>query len=188
MDINNIIRDRRAIYPKEFTGESIGDKIVSGLLENAHWAPSHGNIFPWQFKVFKGESMKELTNKMAELYEKFTPAEKFRKEKPDKLRKNSDLCSHIIAICFKPSDKYPETEELCAVACAVQNFWLSLSQFEDIGGYWTTGSGTFTPEMDEYLELKGKDKCIGFFLLGKVDSKRIKGHRPPMGDRVEWKE
>lgn len=186
MNINEIIKERRSIYPKEFNGQIIDDSIIENLLENAQWAPSHGAIYPWRFKVFTRETMFTLTDKMAELYEKYTPADKFRSEKPERLRMNAEQCSHIIAICFSPSGKYPETEELCAVACSVQNIWLSLSQYEDVGGYWSTGGGTFTKEMDIFLNLEDTERCIGFFLLGKINSKRTKGHRPLIENNTEW--
>ena len=38
MDINQIIKERRSTFPKEFNGEVIDDSVIEQLLENAQWA------------------------------------------------------------------------------------------------------------------------------------------------------
>ena len=53
--------------------------------------------------------------------------------------------------------------------------YLSLWQFENVGGYWSTGLGTYHPAMSEFLKLTTKQQLLGFFVLGQVDNKRTEG-------------
>lgn len=188
MSINEIIKQRRSHFAKEFTGEKIEDSIVNQLLENAHWAPSHALTLPWRFYVFQNESLTTLTSLMAELYKKQTLADKFKEEKYNNILQLPNKVSHAIAIGMKRDERsrVPEIEEIAAVACAVQNIYLSLTQFENVGGYWSTGSGTYTDEMKTFLGLSKEDSCMGFFMLGKVLHKRTESTRVPFSDFVKW--
>ncbi len=40
-EVDQLIRQRRSVYPKDYTGEIVSDKIISQILENANWAPNH---------------------------------------------------------------------------------------------------------------------------------------------------
>lgn len=187
MTIRNTIKTRRAIYPKEFNGDKIDDSIVVHLLENAHAAPSHGNTKPWLFKVFKKQALGDLIEQMKNYHRQYTSSDLLN-SKLEKVDKYKTQCSHIIAICVKPSIKHPIIEDTNATAMAVQNLWLSLVDYPKIGGYWSTGNGTYTPEMDAFLNLKDDAFCMGFFLLGGVHEKRTKGPEFPLEGNVEWKE
>ena len=52
MDISDIIRKRRAIYPNQFETGNIDDSIIKLLLENANTAPTHKLTQPWFFKIY----------------------------------------------------------------------------------------------------------------------------------------
>ncbi|MFX6331091.1 hypothetical protein ABTF76_22820, partial [Acinetobacter baumannii] len=54
------------------------------------------------------------------------------------------MASHIISIGMKRNEAQciPEIEEIEAVACAVQNIYLSVSAY-GLGGYWTSGGITY---------------------------------------------
>ena len=84
-EITEIIKNRRTIYPKFFTSRKVHKEIVEHLLNNATWAPTHGNTQPWRFKVFMGESRSKLSNKLGDLYKKNTPKELFKDEKFEKI-------------------------------------------------------------------------------------------------------
>lgn len=44
----------------------------------------------------------------------------------------------------------PEVEDIEAVACAVQNMYLSVTAY-GLGGYWTTGGVTYKEEAKSFL-------------------------------------
>jgi nitroreductase len=177
--INEIIAQRRSIYPKEFTGEKIDQTVLETLLQNANFAPNHKSNYPWRFIVIKDHSLENWVNKAAEIYQTETAVESFNQAKFDKIKQYALKVSHAVAIVMeRESDtKSIEREDLCAVAAAVQNMYLSLSQFEQVGGYWSTGMGTYSKAMFDYLKLNENQTLLGFFVLGHVENKRTEGHK-----------
>ena len=60
MNANEIISNRRSIFPKLFSGDNIEDSKVLKLLNAANQAPNHRNTEPWRFIVFSKESKSSL--------------------------------------------------------------------------------------------------------------------------------
>ena len=54
--LNKIIRNRKTIYPTQFSDKEIPESVISEILENAIHAPTHKMTQPWFFKVYKGKS------------------------------------------------------------------------------------------------------------------------------------
>jgi len=186
-EINNLIRNRRSVFPDQLeAGKPIPDEIVQQILENATWAPNHGQTEPWHFVVFSGDGLKTLANFQSELY-KETAAEKFKEATYLKLQKTPLLASHVIALCMKrdPNKKHPEVEEIAAVACAVQNMYLTVTAY-GLGGYWTTGGVTYNKNAKAFFQLTEDDKLLGFFYLGYVAVPSPQGKRKPMEEKVVW--
>jgi nitroreductase len=185
--VNEWIRNRRSTFPKQFVeGKKVNDSIVEALLENANWAPSHGNIQPWRFVVFTGDGLQKLADFQSSLY-KETSGEKFKETTYAGLQTTPLKASHVIAICLKrdPNKKFPEVEEIAAVACAVQNMYLSVAAY-DIGGYWTTGGITYNEKARSFFGLGEDDKLMGFFYIGEVAVPSPPKSRQPVEEKVAW--
>ena len=43
-----LIKTRRAVYPKDYTGDKVPKEKVQQILEAARWAPTHGLTEPWR--------------------------------------------------------------------------------------------------------------------------------------------
>jgi nitroreductase len=185
--INQLIRNRRSVLLDQFTGERVDDSIVKQMLENANWAPNHGRTEPWRFFVFTGEGLKQLGEFQANLYKEITPADKFDEANFNKLKSNPLKASHIIAIAMKrqESGKIPEIEEVEAVACAVQNMYLTATAY-GVGGYWGSGGVTYKEEAKEFFGLGTNDKLLGFFYLGVPKSDLPDGKRTSIDEKVTW--
>jgi nitroreductase len=176
-DINQIIRERRSIFPKEFTGKKVDDDIIHQLLENAQWAPSHRSTFAWRFMVYTGDAK----NKLFDYW--LTHA---KEEKIEKITLNKNRTSHVIILVVQDKKINPYQEEVSSVACAVQNIYLSLTQYPNVGGYWGSGNGTYTDEFAQFLKLSSTESCMGYFLIGDVENKRTAASRPPVENNVIW--
>ncbi|MDI1234270.1 MAG: nitroreductase family protein [bacterium] len=178
-NINQIIRERRSHYPQEFTGALLDDNIINTLIENACWAPNHTLNFPWRFIVLKETSLSKWLQQVLDNYIKNTPAEKFSQKTADKIQAYQKQVSQVIVlICEHDSENANKhKEDLAAVACGVENMYLSLSQFPNAAGYWSTGMGTYGEGMHAYFELKSNQELMGFFMLGSVDKKRTESSR-----------
>ena len=179
MDINQIIKERRSIFPKEFTGEIIEDDVIETLLQNAHWAPSHRSTLAWRFRVYKGASK----DKLFEFWRSNAIPTKYKK-----IDFNKEKTSHAIIISAVDTGKNPYEEELASTACAVQNIYLSLSQFPEVGGYWGTGNGIYQPHFETFTKMEENEFCMGYFLLGKVKNKRKESERINYKNNVIWVE
>jgi len=185
--INSIIKERRSSFPMEFNGKKIEKVILDQILINANWAPNHGKTEPWRFKVFHGESIMTLAKFMAEHYKVNIDKEKFSQVKFDRFMQKAERTSHVIGICMKhdPLGKIPEIEEVCAVSCAVQNIYLTITAY-DLRGYWSTGGGTYSKEMHRFLKLNKDEACLGFFYLGMSENALREGKRRDVNEKTEW--
>jgi nitroreductase len=165
-EINRLIRERRSIYPAQYSGEKVADEIVEQMLENANWAPNHKKTEPWRFTVFTDAGLQQLATFQSELYQK--EAEKkgnFDQGKFDKLATKPLMASHVIAIGMKRNTLVPEAEEIEAVACAVQNMYLTATAYA-IGCYWGSGGITYLEDAKPHFGLQPEDKLLGFLYLG----------------------
>ena len=186
-EISEVIKNRRTIYPELYSSRKVHKEIIEHLLRNAVWAPTHGKTQPWRFKVYSGDSRNILSDKLGELYQKLTPKEKFLEEKLSKIKARPFLSSVVIAICMErgTNEKIPVIEEVEAVACAVQNMSLTATAY-GIGSFWSTPKIIYTPEMNDFLNLREEDKCLGLFYIGYLDGKWPKGIRKPVKLLTEW--
>lgn len=184
-NINQIIKKRRSIYPREFNGNPVSDEIIQVLLENANNAPNHKSNYPWRFVVITKNNIPQWIQKAIEITQSTEP--NVTEQKISKLTNMSEQIGACIAIVWDKEDlnKY-EIEDICAIACAVQNMYLSLSQFEHVGGYWSTGLGTYSSTMSEYLKLTPYQQLLGFFILGEVDQKRTEGVKKNVNQFVRY--
>lgn len=199
-DVFELIKRRRAVYPRDFTGELVSRSHIETILQAATWAPTHGLTEPWRFVVIGGKHKEELIDLTIDICSEKLPAdeaqrkvEKLQKKKPKEL----PAISHYIAICMKregkPGKLKPEWEEMAAVSCAVQNMWLMATAL-GLSGYWTSWQEVArdSDQMRDYLNLDDpRDRCLGFFVLGKGDSERVASYRAsraPLDQIVQWRE
>ncbi|WP_127125023.1 nitroreductase family protein [Pseudoflavitalea rhizosphaerae] len=183
--INEVIRQRRSVFTSQFEpGKTIPDEIIMQLLENANQAPTHKLTEPWRFTVYSGNGLQTLADRQAAIY-KAHAGQKFKQGKYDSLLITPMLCSHVIAIGMKRHADIPEIEEVAAVACAVQNIYLSATAY-GIGGYWSTGGITFFEQAKAMFDLGPDDKLMGFFYLGYVRVPSAPRTPKPVMEKITW--
>ena len=187
-EINELIRQRRTIYPEQFSDRKVHREQVENILTNAQWAPTHGNTQPWRFKVFMEDARTSLSDFLAKTYLEKTPPELQDDKKLAKLLTRPLKSSVVVAVCMErqKEEKILEIEEIEAVACAIQNMHLTATAY-GLGGFWATPKLIYTQEMNEFLGLSEKDKCIGLFYIGYPSIEWPKSHRKPLEYTTEWK-
>lgn len=113
--------------------------------------------------------------------------ESFKNDKFLKLQQQPLMGSHIISIGMKRTNtkQIPEIEDIEAVACAVQNIYLSVAAY-GLGGYWTTGGITYLEKAKVHFGLEWQDKLLGFFYIGAVAIPSPMDKRKPMEEKVVW--
>lgn len=184
---NHLVRNRRSVFPPQFdTTKKVPDEIVQQIIENATWAPNHGQTEPWYFKVFTGKGLKTFATLQSTLY-KDEAGVSFKQDKYLKMQQQPLLASHIISIGMKRTitKNIPEIEDIEAVACAVQNIYLSAAAY-GLGGYWTSGGITYLDKAKYHFGLEEQDKLLGFFYLGEVAIPSPSAKRKPLSEKVSW--
>jgi len=185
---NELIENRRSIFPQDYTGEKVDEKIITKMLENANWAPTHKLTEPWRFIVFAGDGLKKLGVMQAEVYKKVTQADgTFKEERYNNLLNKPMESSHVIAVCMHRDEKKSirEVEEIGAVFCAVQNMYLTAAAY-GIGGYLSSGGITYFEEAKSIFGLDADDKLLGFFHVGIPKEKNYKSIRKPFEEKIKW--
>ena len=77
MNINEVIKNRRATPPRFLAKKEVSKETIQQLLENANWAPNHKNTEPWRFKVYSGEAKQKPAD---EIYSKLIEKEELGKQ------------------------------------------------------------------------------------------------------------
>ncbi|MBL1278645.1 MAG: nitroreductase [Fluviicola sp.] len=186
-EITELIRERRTIYPEQFSERKVHQEQIELIINNAQWAPTHGNTQPWRFKVFVEEGRNKLSDFLSETYLKLTPKEQQNDAKLAKLLTRPLKSSVVIAVSMErqESEKILEIEEIEAVACAIQNMSLTCTAY-GLGSFWSTPKLIYSNEMNQFLGLKGKDKCLGLLYIGYPAIEWPKSHRKPIEYTTEW--
>ena len=185
--LDEIIRSRRTIKPPFMSDVPVSEEDLRAVLENANWAPSHGLTEPWRFRIYRGAAREKRADGLANLYETAIPKDEQKEGKADKLREMPRRAPVVILVCMErqKNEKIRELEEIEAVACAVQNMHLTAAS-RGLGAFWSTPPFIYKPEMNAYLGLGEKDRCLGIFYLGHPAEPESwpKGRRRAIDDKL----
>lgn len=186
-EVNELIRERRTIYPEQLSERKVHREQIEQILNNAQWAPTHGNTQPWRFKVFMEEGRQHLSDFLGRTYLELTPEDQQNDQKLAKLIRRPLQTSVVIAVSMarQPEEKILEIEEIEAVACAIQNMHLTCTAY-GLAGFWSTPKLIYTQQMNDFLELGEKDKCLGLFYIGYPAIDWPKAHRRPIDYTTTW--
>ncbi|MBT4324716.1 MAG: nitroreductase [Cryomorphaceae bacterium] len=178
--LNSIIRNRKSIYPNDYTGDEIPDNLIREILLNANHAPTHRMTQPWFFKVYKNESKQKLIDIVSKIDDS-----KISKIKLDKFIQKINDSNTVISIFLNrdKKERLPEWEEIAAVSMAVQNMWLTC-YVNNIGSYWSTPG--FIHEYGNLIKLDNNQSSLGFFFMGVYDHKESPKLRDDINTKVEW--
>lgn len=185
--LSQLIQARRAYFHKMYSDQPIDAASIDMILENANWAPTHKRTEPWRFKIFHSlESRRRFVEFIAADYTANTPAELFSELKRNENSEKPLIAACTIAICMQrdPAASVPEWEEIAAVACAVQNMWLSCTSL-GLGSYWATPG--FISRIGPFLELEEGCKCLGLFYIGHLKpGATAPASRKPISSKITW--
>ena len=144
--VMDAIRNRRSHFFKSYSGENVDQKVVWSMLNAAMWAPFHGRKVPWRFVVLGKERYQKLEKRTRDWYENVYDGTESQRQSAlnciDNSAKTWSKAAYAIPIIMKraadPSKIMPEWEEMCAVASAVQNMQIQVTNFPDVGVYWSS--------------------------------------------------
>ena len=184
---NSIVRRRRSIYPRQYIpGKKIPDEIIWQILENANRAPNHKQTEPWRFTVFTGKGLEYFGELQQRLYKENAGAD-FNQGRYEKLLEYPLLSSHVIAVGMKRNEKniLPEIEEIQAVACAMENMFLTITAY-NLGCYFSSAGITYIEAAKPFFNLTARDRLLGFFYTGCISKPLSESKREPIQGKVTW--
>lgn len=155
-NLRTIIRERRAIK-NGYTNQVVTESVIRELLNDAIWAPTHGNRQPWRFVFIDKENLPTFAKKVAATY-------------PENMQENRENYLNepnaILVVIMEAPDMQKQWEEnFGAAASLIQNFWL-LAWERKLGVVWKTNPHIYHPEVAKILDVKENEKIIGFMHLG----------------------
>ncbi len=186
--VTDVIRQRRSVYADAFLDKEIPDALIEELIVNATWAPTYYQTEPWRFVVLRGRHRARLGAHLLAYYQQQWTVEQFPPSRYEAVRIYAQH-STMVAILFKrhPKVRVKEWEELAAVACAVQNLWLSCAA-HGLGGYWDSTDGTV-----DYIQQLGvlgdNERSLCIFHMGYPDDQPApKRRRKLLRKKLSWLE
>jgi nitroreductase len=188
MEIIKLIKNRRATPPRFLAKKEVSKETILEILESANWAPSHKKTEPWRFKVYTGDSKQKLSEEIYSLLTKrIEEGVGINPQKVDKLKGILERVPVAIVIILERdiAERIPEWEEIAAVSMAVQNMWLTITAM-GLGGFWATPK--FLPLIQGVLDLKPRQKALGFFYIGEIAMAYPSPGRGDIAAKVEWEE
>lgn len=185
-ELTKLIKSRRSIFPAMYNDRPIEKETILQILENGNWAPNHRKTEPWRFKIYQGTSLHTLSKYLGDYYSENTPPEKYSEIKHKKTIGKPLKSACVIALCLydDPSISIPQWEQRAALACAVQNMWLTCTSL-GIGSYWSSPKSILNAS--EFLGLSENEECLGLFYMGYTDVPELPSKRGDINDKVEWK-
>jgi len=186
-EVTELIRSRRTIFPEQYSDRAVHREQIELILNNALWAPTHGNTQPWRFHVFMEEARQRLSDELGKMYVEEIPKDQQNDMKLAKLISRPLRASVIIAVSMvrQKEREIAEIEEVEAVACAIQNMYLTCTAY-GLGSFWSTPKVIYTDAMKRFLELQAEDKCLALFYIGYPNIDWPKSRRKPLEYVTQW--
>lgn len=176
MNVREAILSRRTVH--RYRTESIPDGAIERALEAAVAAPNHKLSNPWRFTRVGPQGRQAIENLYVRLKRESKGELTDQQEKAYR-KKVGDPPELVVPSQVLVDDDFQRKEDYAAVACAIQNFMLSL-RGEGVFAKWTTGSITRHPETYELLGIEADEQeIVGFIWIGYPREDRLDNEKPP---------
>ncbi|MFE6166606.1 nitroreductase family protein [Viridibacillus arvi] len=159
------ITQRRSI--KMFNGQPIDREDLMSIIDNAVWAPNHGNRQPWRLVVAcdsELEPLKDLIREFAVPNWK----ELSEDELQSKMSKFSLPGAYAFVVIPEDARQKERLEDFAAASCFIQNMQL-LAWDKGIGACWKTPAWLDNPKFREPMGVKPGERIIGMLQFGYYD-------------------
>ena len=93
----------------------------------------------------------------------------------------------IIAVACDPpsSPRIDPIEDVCAVACGVQNMMLA-AHARGLATKWSSGQPCYSPAIKSFFGLTPEHQILGYIYLGYPDETVKDGARTPHHEKTTW--
>ncbi len=158
-----LIRERRSLK-KNYKPDPVPKELVFELLNDAVWAPNHGNREPWRFVFIPAETKEAFIEQLLTV---------FPKDQQENRRQYFRQPAAILVVIMANDPRQKQWEEnFGAVSSMIQNFQL-LAWERQLGVVWKTNPHIYEPKTREILGVEAGEKIAGFLHMGFFDSDHI---------------
>ena len=187
MDVLEAIRTRRTAG--KIRDDAPPRELIEELLEAATWAPNHRLNEPWRFFVLAGEARERFGELMAAdaCADLDDPTGEKARSMIDAQMKKATRSPVIIAVACDPpsSPRIDPIEDVCAVACGVQNLMLA-AHARGLATKWSSGKPCYSPAIKSFFDLTPDHQILGYIYLGYPDEASSNGSRTPHHEKTTW--
>jgi nitroreductase len=187
MDVLEAIRTRRTAG--KIRADVPPREAIEELLEAATWAPNHRLNEPWRFFVLAGDERKRFGELMAAdaCRDLDDPSGEKSRGIVESQMKKATRSPVIIAVACDPpaSSKIDPVEDVCAVACGVQNMMLA-AHARGLATKWSSGQACYSPGIKSFFGLSPEHQILGYIYLGYPDESSKDGARTPHHEKTTW--
>lgn len=159
------------------------DAELGQMLQAGMSAPDHGALRPWRYVLIRGEAIGRLADLALDAVKR-SGDPRMTPEKEKSVRAWLADVPVLLALAHRihHDHKVPEQEQLLAAGASVMNV-LNAAHMLGYGAFWSTGLGTYVPEVQEALGLDPLDyRFMGFLAIG------TPGCALPEVRRPDWRE
>ncbi len=159
---------------------------IEEILTVASRVPDHGKLAPWRFILFRGESRKTASLRLAELFQKRNPGAESRQLEEERVRLARAPLVIAVVSTAAPHVKIPEFEQLLSAGNAAFNVVLAAHAL-GYAAQWTTGWIAFDADAGELLGLKPGERFVGFIHIGTPNAPPTDRPRPQIAEiATDW--
>ena len=182
LSVRKAIVSRRSI--KNFNGQPVDPENIAEILEDATWAPNHGNRNPWRFVV---AADKEYVKFLDVLREFGVPKWKELSEEDlnKQMKKFTGPGAVVFVIVPEDARQKERLEDYAAASMLVQNVHL-LAWDKGIGSCWKTPGFLDNPKFREALDIKPGERIISMLQFGYFNEIPKAAPRKPLEEIVTY--
>lgn len=166
LSVREAIVSRRSI--KNFNGQPVDQEDILDILDDAKWAPNHGNRNPWRFVVAAEKGYKKMLKVLREFG---VPNWKDLSEEDleKQMKKFSGAAAAVFVIVPEDVRQKERLEDFAATSIFIQNAQL-LAWDRGIGTCWKTPPFLDNPKFRERLGVKQGERIISMLQFGYFDA------------------
>ncbi|QAS50872.1 nitroreductase family protein [Halobacillus litoralis] len=173
-NLANIIRERRSVK-SGYLDKEVPTELITGLLEDARWAPTHGLREPWRFIFIPTEEKEQFVESLVKTFP--------RDMQENRRNYFSQPAAFLIAVMNEDPRQKQWEENFGAISCLLQNFQL-LAWEQELGVVWKTNPQIHEPRVRELLGVQPGEKIVGFIHMGFFDQQPKPKQRSPIEDKL----
>lgn len=165
LSVREAVIGRRSI--KLFNGQPIDREDLLNIIDDAVWAPNHGNREPWRLVVACGPELEKLHELLRDLA---VPRwkELSSEELTNQMKKFTLPGAYAFVIVPEDARQKERLEDYGAAASLLQNMQL-LAWDKGIGSCWKTPAFLDAPKFREALKVGQGERVISMLQLGYFD-------------------